>query len=98
MPKGRKVVDITGQIFGQYLVIGPVVETHKKGQHVSWHCRCACGVEKDVRGSSLRQGRITSCGHDHGPCGYQRYSSAEVSSLHSMYAHTKRSLCPLWRV
>jgi hypothetical protein len=31
-------------------------------QPVTWHCKCTCGNEKDVRGSNLRNGNVQSCG------------------------------------
>lgn len=54
--------DITNQDFGLWHVL---YKTDKRnaGGIIYWHCRCACGVEKDVLGSSLRMGLSLSCGH-----------------------------------
>lgn len=54
--------DITGQDFGFWHVL---YKTDKRGTGgiIYWHCRCKCGVERDVLGSSLRQGLSLSCGN-----------------------------------
>lgn len=51
--------DLTGQIFGRWTVLKC---SGKRGNFVVWHCRCACGVEKDVYAKSLRSGASKSCG------------------------------------
>jgi len=57
---GTKYKDITNQTFGRLNVIERV-ENDKHGFAV-WRCRCECGVEKPVLGTSLRSGNTTSCG------------------------------------
>ena len=54
-------VDITGQQFGLWEVL---YKTNRRnaGGVVYWHCKCKCGQEKDVLGTSLRSGRSLSCG------------------------------------
>lgn len=54
-------VDLTGQKFGRLLVLG---EAERRGayQVLAWHCRCDCGNEADVRGTSLTSGNTRSCG------------------------------------
>ncbi|MBE6943840.1 MAG: hypothetical protein E7453_06220 [Ruminococcaceae bacterium] len=59
-----KTIDLTGQRFGQLLVIQRV-ENHIRpnGKHESqWLCRCECGVIKNIEGRKLRAGRSKSCG------------------------------------
>lgn len=34
----------------------------RKNKHTYWKCQCECGTETEVEGSSLRRGRIKSCG------------------------------------
>lgn len=53
--------DITGQKFGKWTVL---YKTNKRnaGGVIYWHCKCDCGIEKDVLGSSLRNGLSLSCG------------------------------------
>lgn len=53
--------DLTGKKFGRLLVLYRS-ENQKNNSHAYWHCRCDCGNEKDVRGSCLISGEISSCG------------------------------------
>lgn len=48
-------IDITGQRFGRWSVIGRAAGS-------VWFCRCDCGTERAVTGSSLKLGTSTSCG------------------------------------
>lgn len=50
-----KKFDLTGQAFGEWTVL--------KSVRGGWLCRCSCGIEREVRGISLRQGLSTNCGH-----------------------------------
>ena len=55
-----KYVDLTGQRFGNWVVLyGP---TQSNGERTKWHCRCDCGIEKDVLATNLTRGLTTSCG------------------------------------
>lgn len=56
-----KKIDLTGQPFGRYVVIR---ECGRKNGCVAWLCKCECGREKVVRGSSLtrRKNPTVSCG------------------------------------
>lgn len=66
--KGKQVdnhttqIDMIGQKFGKWTVIG-TSEKRNAGGCVYWLCRCECGVEKEVLGTSLRSGRSISCGN-----------------------------------
>lgn len=51
-----KLIDITGQTFGRWLVLSKV---HRSP---NWLCKCKCGTVKEVNGSSLRSGMSKSCG------------------------------------
>jgi hypothetical protein len=55
----RKRDDLTGQRFGRILVIE---FSHTASNSVRWRCRCDCGTEKLIAGSSLRRGSTVSCG------------------------------------
>ena len=52
--------DITGQRFGRWTVIEPAGKT--SDNHKLWHCRCDCGIERNVVGKELRNGKSKSCG------------------------------------
>ena len=56
-----KKIDLTGQPFGRLIVIR---ECGRKNGCVAWLCKCDCGREKVVRGSSLtrRKNPTVSCG------------------------------------
>ena len=55
-----KVIDITNQKFGK---ITALYDTGiRKNRQALWHCKCDCGNECDILGSSLRSGHTTSCG------------------------------------
>lgn len=53
-------IDLTGRTFGRLTVIKRSGSDHR-GEAV-WSCRCACGQDRNVRGSALRMGRQISCG------------------------------------
>ena len=78
-----KIKDITGQQFGLLTVIN---FAGMKNHRAMWHCRCQCGNEKDINGTSLRLGKSQSCGcrpnrnnysHPHDLSG-QRFGDLEV--------------------
>lgn len=50
-------IDITGFAFGQLTVIELASSAPRR-----WLCRCTCGVEKIIRGSTLLCGASNSCG------------------------------------
>lgn len=56
---------LVGQQFGNWIVIGkePIRKTMPNGaKRCYWICRCICGREREVNGTSLKLGRSTSCG------------------------------------
>lgn len=56
-----KLVDLTGQTFGELLVTG---RGASRGTSVTyWTCRCSCGTTVDVDAGALKRGLRTSCGH-----------------------------------
>lgn len=57
--RGESVRDMTGRVFGRWTVLG--FSHQDKPGRAYWLCRCACGVEKAVRGSAMRSGRSTGC-------------------------------------
>lgn len=59
---GRKAIDMTGQKFNKLKVLYRVPSTNSKSKVARWHCKCDCGNEVDVDGTSLRSGHTKSCG------------------------------------
>ncbi len=60
---GKKVVEMSGQSFGEWSVIRRGENT-KTGQ-ATWVCICSCGLEAQVIGTDLRNGKSTKCLHCH---------------------------------
>lgn len=50
--------DLTGQRFGRLTALSPI----RTASGFRWSCRCACGAEVKVVGSSLTSGHTSSCG------------------------------------
>ena len=55
-----RIKNISGRRFG-WLVAEKISHQDKYGYY-HWHCKCVCGDEIVVRGSSLRQDLTTNCG------------------------------------
>jgi hypothetical protein len=70
----RKLIDLTGQVFYSWTVIGRA-PTIKNG-HVMWLCRCVCGTEKHVEGNRLKDQNSKSCG-----CVYRAIRAARLPDL-----------------
>lgn len=59
-PSKTQIIDLTGQTFNHFVVLKRVEnDLHNNPQ---WLCKCVCGIEKVVLGSSLRCNRTVSCG------------------------------------
>lgn len=54
MPRGRKLIDITGQRFGRLVVL--------RYEKPKWICLCDCGKSVKPKSASLRGGFTRSCG------------------------------------
>lgn len=55
-----KLNDLTGKRFGRLTVIKKIGAA--KNRQILWLCKCDCGKEKIIIGSSLKNGYSTSCG------------------------------------
>lgn len=56
----EKKLNIIGKLYGLWTVIAE--SNHKNRSGYFWLCKCLCGNEKLVSGSSLRNGSSQSCG------------------------------------
>lgn len=54
-----KLINLAGKRFGRLIV---VERADTLNGHVRWRCKCDCGKERIVYGSSLKSGNTTSCG------------------------------------
>jgi hypothetical protein len=61
MAVSNRLIDLFGQTFGYWTVIGPN-QKHPTRTDSHWPCRCICGATKLVTGGNLRYGRTRSCG------------------------------------
>lgn len=53
--------DLTGQQFGNWTVLAKA-GLYKNTRNYTYLCRCSCGVEKTVVGTTLYRGKSKSCG------------------------------------
>lgn len=58
---GTRRVDISGMTFGRWSVLRPA-DRSGRTRSARWLCRCCCGTERVVSGTSLRGGHSKSCG------------------------------------
>lgn len=79
-----KRIDLTGKKYGKLTVIEPA--DVKKG-HLRWKCKCDCGNERIVHGSSLKSGHTTSCG-----C----YKTENAKKLYSSVRQNDKRLYAVW--
>lgn len=56
----NKIKDLTNKKFGKLTVLKRV--ENDKNKRTQWLCKCECGKEKIIRGSSLTSGNTLSCG------------------------------------
>lgn len=56
---GRKLIDLTGQRFGSWLVLWRATDRFRGRPR--WFCRCLCGTARTVDGGQLRDGRSRRC-------------------------------------
>jgi len=56
---GRPAIELVGRRFGRWVVLRRDAGHHR---NLRWVCRCECGTERSVEGSSLSRGQSVSCG------------------------------------
>lgn len=55
-----KAINLTGKRFGRLTVVSEA--GFENGSHKTWLCKCDCGNDKVVRGSTLTYGTVLACG------------------------------------
>ena len=78
-----KKLELTGKVFGNWTVIKRVENWSNKTKTCVfsvWLCKCICGKEQKVYGTSLTQGRSISCG-----CSKQETKYKEGSAFGELY-------------
>lgn len=53
-------IEMVGKTYGMLKVLSE--HSKNKNGHIKYSCVCDCGVEKNVFGTHLREGKIVSCG------------------------------------
>jgi hypothetical protein len=78
------LADMTGQTFGLLTVLerGTKLTPSKQAY---WLCRCRCGLQVEVNGSSLRSGRTHSCG-----CGRVKHGLANKAAEYHVWEGIKQ--------
>ncbi len=62
-PRNSIVIDMQGLVFGRLTVLSVEPRNIQNPTRTKrWICRCTCGTIKPVDGSSLRMGKVRSCG------------------------------------
>jgi hypothetical protein len=61
MNMGRKLIDVSGNVYGKFTVIKYDKEKSTPKKHY-WVCRCECGNIKSVNIDNLKNGSIKACG------------------------------------
>lgn len=79
---GRKVIDLTGQTFGNLTVIKRVEDyVSPKGNHAKRYlCQCACGNQIEVQAGNLKSGNTVACSHSC-PCKKKKYKPRDRDDL-----------------
>jgi len=79
-----KIINLVGKRYGRLVVIEKADSL--KG-HARWRCKCDCGKECVVHGSSLRSGNTKSCG-----C----YKTENARKLYSTVRQNDKRLYAVW--
>jgi hypothetical protein len=82
----KRIKDISGNIYGRLRVLKYMYQNKRKD--AVWLCVCECGIEKEISGRTLREGKSNSCGCLH------RERVSESSKTHGLKNHPIYSV---WR-
>jgi len=90
-----KFIDLTGQRFGELVVLS--LAPLKLKNRPAWLCRCDCSIERVVRAEDLRSGMAKSCGK-HKTAVAREIASQSAKRLRLYQDHGTRSrLYTIWR-
>lgn len=81
--------DLTGQKFGRLTVISRCTTP---GKLTFWECQCDCGRQTTVTGTSLRNGRVKSCG-----CWHKEESALRAASQFTKHGKNQTRLYRIWK-
>ncbi len=83
------LIDLTGKRFGRLTVIS---RSDRPGHKVCWNCLCDCGNTSVVEGSSLKNGRIKSCG-----CWPREESASRAAKQFTKHGSSGTRLYRIWK-
>ena len=89
-----KLIDLTGQRFGRLTVIKKVQSATSNAR---WLCRCDCGKETTVLGTTLRRGESKSCGcirAERGRMQFTTHGKSNTRLAHIWYLMRQRCNSP----
>lgn len=79
-----KLINLVGKRYGRLVVLS---RAESLNGHSRWHCKCDCGKECIVHGTSLKSGNTTSCG-----C----YKTENAKRLYSSVRQKDKHLYAVW--
>jgi hypothetical protein len=80
--RGPRFIDLAGQTFGKWTVVGEAVGYKPPATH--WDCTCECGNKSKVSGKQLRSGKSNGCKYC-GPKRHGRSQTTEYRVFHDMH-------------
>jgi hypothetical protein len=83
-------IDLCGKRFGRWIVLRGT--DRKTGSNYYWACRCDCGTEKEVLGTTLKNGTSKSCG-----CLHKELLAARVTRHGHAANYTASSEYGAWK-
>lgn len=84
-------IDLTGLRYGRLVVIA---KAERRGNMLTWLCRCDCGNETIVYGNNLRRGLTQSCGCYRHECEVER--AAKKRTHGEGYGKNRTRLYGIW--
>lgn len=86
-------LDLTGKRFGRLVVLKeakPHISKSGKTKMRMWLCRCDCGVEKEILGTSLMKGATKSCGCLNSEAARERIAKQSIKHGYTSNGKTER--------
>lgn len=91
MKSSKPLKDLTGKVFGKWLVLGRILK-EEAFTTPYWNCRCICGTTKLVHQSSLKSGKSKCCGCDR----QNDLSGLRFGRLLVKNLNLRRKNCTIW--
>jgi hypothetical protein len=88
-----KILDLKNQVLGELTVLSDaILKPNKDGSNSSWFlCKCSCGLQKEIRGRSLKTGLTKSCGCSANiKHGHSRRNKGRPTPTYSSWISAKR--------